>query len=247
MGCATEQHHSAKARPKIAAAMFQERCKEAGEKIYKTVKDVDGVFLVNLRPIDTNFSSQYGTVDPYGRDLQGDGYIETFLRGAFQASYRLPKVLPVDFPAHLGYSYVEAVDPADGKRYRYTGVIERPGLTDTRYSIDTENFVIRRSLADGMPPQYGVKYTDISTLYERSYWIAGSSLQVIDMSSGEVIAERIGYLVDIAQGSTGGGRMPWLWAANHSCPSFGTVNAFSAQPYQTESFVAKVLHPRALK
>ena len=60
----------------------------------------------------------------------------------------------------------------------------------------------------------------------------------------EVIAERIGYMVDKGQGSKAAGRQPWDKAAEWSCPSFavGAIGFPSgAQRGQTRRFVEKVL------
>ncbi|MBK7022991.1 MAG: hypothetical protein IPH41_05590 [Sulfuritalea sp.] len=77
-------------------------------------------------------------------------------------------------------------------------------------------------------------------------WIAGSSLKVIDLRTNEVMAERIGYMMDRGQGNTSGGRSPWLLAADNACPKFGPEKVGAPrsfhQPRQTRNFVEKVLH-----
>jgi hypothetical protein len=88
-----------------------------------------------------------------------------------------------------------------------------------------------------------VTYDDISTREDREYWIAGGALKVIDLETNEVIAERIGYMMDRGQGDISGGRSPWPLAASHACPSFPV--APGGQPfkaYQSRDFVEKVLH-----
>lgn len=94
-------------------------------------------------------------------------------------------------------------------------------------------------------------WDDISTREEREYWIAGSSLKVIDLQTNQVIAERIGYMVDWAQGSRAGERSPWLFAADTACPSFFSNpskpnfdHASTAQLGQTRRFVFRVLKPK---
>lgn len=231
-----------------AMAMWQERCKTAGEKIYKTVDNVEGVYLMKLRPKGTNFGDQFKVDDPYGRDLDSDGYIETFVRDSY-AKMRSPNPNP-DWPPRLGYFYVEAQDPKDGQRYRYTGRVEEPWQTNKSYLKGYTRFVLDKVPAHGSLPRYGVTYDDISTREEREYWIAGSSLKVIDLQTNEVIAERIGYMVDWAQGSQAGGRSPWLFAADNACPSFQRFKnpvvqnrGASNQSWQTLDFVEKVLKP----
>ncbi len=69
-------------RYEAAKAVFDERCKTAGEKVYRTVEDVEGVLLFNVPPRasdadrydpnwpDAGFPQQYG----------GESYIANFLR-----------------------------------------------------------------------------------------------------------------------------------------------------------------------
>ncbi|RSZ58865.1 hypothetical protein HF313_26085 [Massilia atriviolacea] len=227
----------------IATQMFEQRCRGAGEKIYKQVDNVDGVFLLRIRPENINFSDQYALDDPYGRDFNGDAYIRSFLRGFYESNYGKSDNPILNSPLHLGYRYVDAIDKADGHRYRYVAIIERPGVTDSSFAKDYRRFVLRRTLVDDPAPRYGVTYEDISTKEERDHWIAGSSLKVIDLKTNEILAERIGYMYDPGQGSNVGGRAPWLIAANYSCPSFGTRRGSSSQTLQSETFVGKVLKP----
>ena len=245
----------------IAEAMFQERCKTAGEKIYRTAENVEGIFLMKVRPNGINYGhtpeQQFALDDPYGRDLGGEGYIENFLLGRTEKG-------SVTFVNNVttGYRYVEAIDPVDGKRYRYTGSMRAIGKKDvTAYNVQVElkrdpnydlniyAFVLDKTPAPADSPRYGVTYDDISTHEEREYWIAGSSLKVIDLKSNEVMAERIGYMMDRGQGDNGGGRSPWLHAADHACPTFRRNplrppgHGAAAQSYQTLDFVTKILLP----
>lgn len=241
-----------KARLATAEAMFAERCKKAGEFIHRTAENVEGVFLMKLRSPEANHGDQYKMDDPYGKDLRGSGYIETFIRGQFWATHTYGTTKPpVDAPpTPKGYRYVEALDPKDGKRYRYTGSVKESTHTtsilmggDGKTTFKTKEFVLDKVPALSAMPRYGVTYDDISTREERDYWIAGSSLKVIDLQTNEVMAERIGYMMDRGQGDRSGGRAPWLFAADHACPSFAPRNASTAQPYQTVLFAEKALKP----
>ena len=252
------EQEAAQARFAKAEAMFQERCKTAGEFIYRTAENVEGVFLLKLRPGDINRGEQYRMDDPYGRDLRNEGYIETFVRGSFQANTTgTPKP---GSPQYLGYHYADAIDPKDGKRYRYTGGMKVVGRKDTNakgvqmamernpdYDLNIYSFVLDKVPAPDPAPRYGVTYDDISTREERDYWIAGSSLKVIDLKTNEVMAERIGYMMDRGQGSKAGGRSPWLLAADNACPEFFPRRGSTVQPYQTLVFVEKTLKPKMEK
>ncbi|KAB2910200.1 MAG: hypothetical protein F9K30_22915 [Dechloromonas sp.] len=248
------QQEAAQARYAKADAMFRERCKKSGEFIYRTAENVEGVFLLKLRPSQINRSDQYRMDDPFGRDLGGDGYIESFIRGQFQATHT--GIGRPGSPQYIGYHYVDAIDPKDGKRYRYTGGMKAVGRKDINakgvqmalernpnYDLNIYRFVLDKVPAPDPAPRYGVTYDDISTREERDYWIAGSSLKVIDLKTNEVMAERIGYMMDRGQGSTGGGRSPWLLAERTACPAFPTTSGgYPFKGYQTRNFVEKVLH-----
>lgn len=237
------QQQPLKDRQRIAAEMFRARCTKAGVFIHRTVEGVDGVFLMKLRPDKINYGDQYKLDDPYGSDSTGEGYIESFLRGSFEATHKYPD----SFVPPLGYLYVEVVDPKDGVRYRYTGSVVEPWKNDKSYLKGYTKFILEKVPAKGPRPRYGVTYDDISTREERDYWIAGSSLKVIDLQTNEVIAERIGYMVDWAQGIGVGGRAPWLLAANNACPEFSSRHGSSAQPRQAANFVQKVAKPSEKK
>ena len=52
-------------------AHFEMRCKSAGEKIYQTVKGVEGIFIMKPRivPDESHYQDQFGLWDPYGTSL----------------------------------------------------------------------------------------------------------------------------------------------------------------------------------
>lgn len=239
-----------RARLATAEAMFAERCKKSGEFIHRTAENVEGIFLMKLRPNDLNHGDQYKLDDPYGRDLSGDGYILSFINGFFEANVKRPDVPSKVVYPHIAYRYVEALDPKDGKRYRYTGSIKEVTHTtsilmggDGKTTFKTKDFVLDKIPAPGRVPRYGVTYDDISTREERDYWIAGSSLKVIDLTTNEVMAERVGYMMDRGQGDRNSGRSPWLFAADNACPEFAPRHGSTSQLLQTENFVEKTLKP----
>ena len=73
-----DAYHAALAK---AEAVFHERCKTAGEKIYKTVDNVEGFLLLKTR--DGFKMDDQNADDPFGNkaNSQGDDYIMSFLTG----------------------------------------------------------------------------------------------------------------------------------------------------------------------
>ncbi len=144
------QREATKLRMTEGKALFEEKCKTvAGEKIYKTVPEVEGLLLLKVRP-KSGEREQSDLMWPgaaFARETEGDGYITSFLAAEMARSDgkggRLPitqkdrglvtpvspeKLTPNDRP---GYRWVEVLDEKDGKRYRYTGSEKIVGKKDT--------------------------------------------------------------------------------------------------------------------
>jgi hypothetical protein len=212
-----------------AKALFDERCKTAGEKIYRTVENVEGIQLINPRSssneqnradnkwIDAGLPAEHG----------GASYILSFLYWehvqASQSSndperasrsYLNDKASPLP-----GYKFVDIKLP-DGRIERATLV---KGLELQRLALTTS------------PAQYVVTQHDISTPEDRERWIAGTKVQIKKESSNELIAEKTWYAFEPGFGNTSGGRSPWGFA--HVCPRSG----HGASP--TRYFVDQVLKP----
>jgi hypothetical protein len=207
------------------------------------------MLLVNVRMrlnLGESTADQFELDDPYGSDSDGDGYVTSFLKDNLQ--FRVGNVTQDGTRYYPGFRFVEAQKPQDGLVYRYSGHVAEPWLTDKSYLKGYLKFVLSETSIAKRTARYGVKFEDISTHEEREHWIAGSSLKVIDLETQDVIAERIGYMVDWAQGSRAGGRSPWLLATDNACPQFshfraGTRAGSAAQIGQTVKFVEKVLKP----
>ncbi|WP_139826214.1 hypothetical protein [Derxia lacustris] len=176
--------------------------------------------MLKVRADKENLNRQFDLDDPYGSDVGGDGYIKVLLHNGNRDGKEPPPPTP-GVTQLLGYHYVETIDPKDGVRYRYTAArkavrkadINAPGVQhelqrDPNYDLNIYQFILSREPATGPAPRYGLTFDDISTHEEREYWIAGSSLKVIDLQTNEVMAERIGYMVDPGQGYQGSPRSP---------------------------------------
>jgi len=228
-----------------AEALFKLHCSTAGETIKRTVKHIEGIFILKGRPEKINFSDQFLMDDPYGSDFGGEAYIRSFLKATHEPSRRYAALLksPPTFDSNepIGYDYIDMADAVNGTRYRYTAYVDQPGKTDPKFALNYFRVIQQKTPATGQMPRYGVTYDDISTEEDRGHWIAGSSLKVIDLKTNEVIAERIGFMIDGGRGATAGGRSPWLLAARVACPAFPGRHA--NQSGQTARFVEKILVP----
>lgn len=243
-----QQQKQAKARLDAAMAHFEMRCKSAGERIYRTVENVDGVVWMKWRSKWANDDDQFSIDDPYGRDCGAGECVEQLLRlentsGRFKQEVERRKGR---------YNFVESIDPADGKSYRYIGAMT-PGWSpegvkrhreQTGQDIpdDAYRFSMNKQPIPQITARYGIAWDDISTKEDREQWVAGGSLKVIDLQTNELIAERIGYLWDTGLGSKAGFRSPWGWAVSHGrkCPKLES----SSLGGRTVLFVKKSLKSR---
>lgn len=216
-----------------ANKLFESRCKNAGEHISKIIDGVDSVVWMKWRNLGVNPSDQYMLYDPYGHDCSGEYCIQDLLR----ATLGLENDPQKKQPYHSGFEYVETIDPRDNQLYRYRLRLPEPHPALSSYpSPVLEREAIREGSAS-----YGITWDDISTKEDRDKWIAGGSLKIIDLKTNEVVAERIGYLMDRGQGSLAGFRSPWVLAACNACPAFA---GGMGHPYLwTSSYVKRILIP----
>ena len=219
-----------KKRYEKAKALFDERCKSAGEKIYKTVEDVEGVLLLNVRAKGSRDADRHNPAWPDAAlpdEMVGEGYIYTFIdwehqqrppeRGYLNSS-------PEDRSGFLvlnGYSFVD-VREAKGVTYRYTRTIA--------------NNVIRAPVT-GAIARYAVSFRNMTDPIDRPQWVAGTVVTITDTHTDEVIAQKTWYAFEPGLGSTVGARVPWGYAIQ--CPAH---RGWSSG--QTRMFVDQVLKPK---
>jgi hypothetical protein len=208
-----------------AKALFEERCKTAGEKIYRTVEDVGGVLLLNIRQDD-----RPGEADnPLWPDAalphehSGDSYIKNFLFFENHDDKRNERGFLTNRPSKLpGYAYVEVAN--GGNQLERYVMVGKEG--------DIEKTPISQSSA-----RYAVSFVNPMNLEDREYWIAGTKITVTDTLTKEVLADYTAYSFETAFGSKAGGRQPWRFAK--TCPSRVGWNGGS-----TRFFVDQILKPK---
>jgi hypothetical protein len=215
-----------------AKALFDERCKTAGEKIYQTVDNVEGVLLLNVRPGVENILANEANPNWLDAGLPnergGEEYIASFLMWEQHQDKRNPRgglnYAPSDLP---GYRYVD-VKSDDSTIYRYT--LAEPGNPDSAK--------LSKSILKGKPAQYAVSFVNIRNEADRQHWVAGTTVTVTDTQSAEVLAESTWYAIEPGQGSRAGTRQPWRFAL--SCPDIRG----SRERTPTRFFVDQVLKPK---
>jgi hypothetical protein len=234
-------------------ALFDEKCRTvAGEKIYKTVPDVEGLLLLKVRPHagEREWADRMWPGAAFAIEATANDFINTFL-GYEHSADRIEPVksnsrgyIGTDFqpdnPSNVpGYRYVDIIDEKDGKRYRYSGRWEEPWQTDKSYLKGYIKFYLDKTPAPDPAPRYAVTYEDHVVPKERALWLASGTVKVIDRQTNEVLGEMTRYAWS-AGAPTSANPSPWLTA--YKCPGH-SVGANAA----TRKFVDQVLLPKKEK
>ena len=216
-----------------ASARFEERCKIAGDKIVRTVDDVEGIMVMKIRTRkDVGYGhEQYAPGAAFYRESTDQEYLTSFLWFEDRLDGRRGRLNTrrTSFP---GYAFLDAVDSSDGKKYRYR-MIEQPD----RAFPDGVRLVPERTLSTEATPRYAVTFEDSYEPEDREHWIAISTIKIIDLRTNEEIAKHTRVAFDHGLGGRGGGRQPWAFA--QFCPELGPIYAA-----QTRHFVDQVLKPK---
>ena len=215
-----------KARYDAAKAIFDERCATAGEKIYKTVDDVEGIYLLNVRrersESDKHDQNWVGAGLPH--ELSEDSYINSFLLWTTAENGENSGNLTRGMTEFPGFYFADARDE-NGVAWRYTLRQEGEDGYPNPQRAEIESSSVR----------YGVSFKNIVNPEGTQHWIAGTRVTVVDMQTSEVLAEASWYTFEHGFGSRAGQRVPWLNAL--TCPK---TKSYA----ETRLFVSKVLKPK---
>ena len=215
-----------------AKALFDERCKTAGEKVYRTIEGVEGVLLENVRPDDDRLKNRAnpnwadaGLPDEAG----GDWYIRNFLgwehrQFAQQRGYLNSHPTNQNgFTVYPGYQFVDVREKKDAiERYRF----KKPPESDLVHAP-----------VEGNHARYAVEYRNMTDPIDRALWVAGTVVTITDTQTNQILAEKTWYSLEPGQGSTAGFRSPWGFAI--TCPSLTGWRGGA-----TRMFVDQVLKPK---
>jgi hypothetical protein len=247
-----------------AKALYEEKCRTvAGEKIYRTVPDVEGIVLLKVRPqrTDRDLANLMWPGAAFARESPGDSFISTFLGYEYSSSSTGEAITPTRRgyintdrrPGGLaGYHYVDVIDENDGKRYRVTGSnkairkkdtsapnVQLAMRNDPNYDLNVYQWTLDKVSAPNPSPRYGVTFEDHVIPEERALGVASSTVKVVDLITNEVLGEMTRY----AWGSTlPSAYNPTPWLTADFCPN-QAVGVSAA----TRKLVDQILIPKREK
>ena len=225
---------------------FEHLCKtEAGEFIFKTVEDVEGIMQMRSRVRATDYEMMhlYALEDPYNayQTLSEESYVNpryadaVKTKDANKISYELYKpdqnykFLEKPIPAPLQ-------NPAEGAKYlRYTKpntdklVFENDQYM---YPRDQQPRMIEERVKE-LKSRYGFTWRGITRPHDRELGIVGGELIILDFQTNEVLAVRRGYAASGGKTKETVAGIWWLNAAK--CPR--------SMPGDEHLFIHKILKP----
>ena len=200
-------------------AVFENLCKTAGEKIYRTADNVEGVTLLKVWDGESIHKEDKqwkyaGLPGQYGKD----GYIKGFLEWEVEIipngypRYRemlfQPERQNHPYILHGKYSYVD-VKQKDERFLRYQ--------LDKNHKEDYKMI----SVPIKTPSRYAVTFDNPIVPEEREHWIAHTRATVIDLQDNTVMATKDWYSFESQQGY---GRYS-MWVTADTCPELGITTA----------------------
>ena len=171
------QYNETQAKYEQAKAVFDEQCKKAGEKIYRTVDNVDGIMLLKVWGENETGSYHALVNDQMWEYAAWEGSGGRTYIGRFLLEYSYSK--EIEGIDKIGYTYVDVSD--NDQFIHYVGNLNHENWKD--YKSNGE--IISKSSA-----RYALTFeTDVSPEL-RKYWVAGVTFKIIDLQTNELLAEK---------------------------------------------------------
>ncbi len=224
-----------------AKAVFDERCKTAGYKIYKTVENVEGVTLLNVWPDEKHYEDQMWEYAGLPKAFGGDSYIQGFLLwrewdnqindynyhgNGFSSSKRSIPYNTDEIKRYKRFNSYQFADVLQNQSY------QRYQFKDLYYLNEIATTTIKK------PSRYTVTFETQIIPEDRKIWIATTKAFVKDSQTDNLLGEATWYSFHGGQGvkkySTTG-----IWDRARVCPDIA-----NAQDGPIQYFVLKVLKPR---
>ena len=203
-----------------AKARFDQLCQNAGEKIYRTADNVDGILLLKVRGDDEKYQSN--RYNPLKDQMWEDAAVESESKQEEYVASFLP------YFSHVHYDYVDVLQ-------KDQSVI--------RYMAWSKNgsWIVDKQTNPHPRARYAVTYENDISWENRKHWIAGTTIKIIDTKTNELMAEKTMYAFVPELGYSKFEQNPNPWGRGMRCPA-----GESEFEQRTVTFAIKVLIPSNL-
>lgn len=212
---------------------FNHLCKtEAGEFIYKTVENVEGLYMMRPRTEAVDYEQEhlYTLEDPYGH-TNGEATGIEFLFVEPNRYQFFEMALMKDRKLRMGNQFLDPsylnMPEAKARYERYSGY----DAHKTKKMIKEFDTTLRS--------RYGFTWRGITRPHDRELGIAGGELIVLDLQTNEVLGVRRGYIRSGGMKNLTG---IW-WLTGRTCPEYNYRHRNKDFDF-SYWFVGKVLKPK---
>ena len=232
---------AAEKRYNEARAVFDEQCKKAGEKIYRTVDNVDGVMLLKLQgKLDCKKKNcryeqmwEDAAIGGVSYASTEEKYIKRFLN--YIENYEYPN--RQKYWVNNSYQYVDVLyqDTLENKHIyeNSTPLIVRYTRVEPKWKTE-----LKEEFSPITPARYAVTYENNVDPELRKYWIAGTTIKIIDRQTNELLAEKTIFAFH------GGLGVPY--GKGHDAPWWHAIPCGISAYDNVEDFAITVLKPKQL-
>jgi hypothetical protein len=219
-----------------AKEYFDALCKaEAGEFIYRTVDNVEGVYQIRPREGASHYTlrDRYVMEDPYG-------YTQTEAERAPNIFVGPKKYRFFEVPIEREHIRDKGLD---GK-YFHDSVFQRPGSGDKvarYYGYDNRDpRSLKKEYDTKLKSRYGYTWREIKRPKDRENAIVGGELIVLDLQTNEILGIRRGFIIS---GNVRNVESGIQWEIGTVCPRLTDRPGWPKDFDFTYWFVSKVLKP----
>ncbi|MDR3055750.1 MAG: hypothetical protein LBU53_10180 [Zoogloeaceae bacterium] len=186
---------------------FDKKCAEdSGYFIYKEVKTPqESIFI--MKPSNnadlSKVPEQFRMDDPYSDGSLGKPALFLGKKYYRYVGEELIVSSPLEYEAlNSPFAFVEMRDTETKELWRYTlkptGRMAKPSERDkSLLEAEYPELDVGSDAIISVESSYGIRWEDLSTPEDRQFWVAKNRLQIIELQTNEVIAERIGYVSGI--------------------------------------------------
>jgi hypothetical protein len=204
---------------------FDHLCKtEAGEFIYKTVENIEGLYMMrsNEHVTDYELEHLYALEDPY--DATDDPHPQDYLVQPPFGQYQFMESLRTKDESDTSQRYI-----------RYSRGSAKESKRDYVYMDGTRShrvpYIVKKEGVSSLNSRYGYTWRGIPRPHDQELGIVGGELIVLDTQTKEVLGVRRGF---IRSGNVRNLTGVW-WLAGQVCP---VKKALSSS-----QFIQKVIRP----
>lgn len=233
---------------------FKELCeKEAGEFIYRTVEDVEGLYMIRPRPKlnSAALNDRYALEDPYGSgggdDLPWAPW--TFVGITDRALHRY-QANPYSF---FKYLYLETplvpIDFGDrglSRKYYDPSIFREPpswASSQVFYGNTGESNTLKKGFTRRALSRFGFTWRDVRRPFDRELGIGGGEVAVVDLMTNELLGVRRGFQRGVAVKEPS---FDFVWGGA-VCPRYHHLSGYRGRDKEGDAvlwFLTRVAKPK---